>query len=276
MRFGSDSRGQPGPAPLYRPQRIGDSNALCSGPRAADLRGKSREQVASADSARADSAVAPYAPPNRARAQPKSHVTGPTALCCGSSGTSEAVRRGSGGRGVQAVQDRYLATRGVELFDRGARCVGSDAGGVGTTSRRHAERPGSTPWVWTMRARGGRTSAARRSTSSSGVNGTPAVPSAHRRLKITRISPAEVSSSRLRARAGRAKYRHRRSRSPASRPPTAMPPCSVYPPHVAHGGGSAYVRPRCTWNRRARRPPETADRPSTDAACISSRRGMST
>jgi ABC-type oligopeptide transport system ATPase subunit len=32
-------------------------------------------------------------------------MTGPTAVCCGLGGYGEAVRRGSGGRGVQAVQD---------------------------------------------------------------------------------------------------------------------------------------------------------------------------
>jgi hypothetical protein len=47
--------------------RIGVSNALRSVPRAADFHSESRESVAGADSARADSAVVPRAPPNRAR-----------------------------------------------------------------------------------------------------------------------------------------------------------------------------------------------------------------
>jgi hypothetical protein len=51
-------------------KRIGVSNAVRSVPRAADLRSESRESVAGADSARADSAVVPRAPPNRARAHP--------------------------------------------------------------------------------------------------------------------------------------------------------------------------------------------------------------
>ena len=125
------------------------------------------------------------------------------------------------------AQVRYLASLlGFAVFDSAGRCD-SDAGGAGTTARRHAERPASTPWVWTRCARGGGTSAARRSTNSSGVNVTPAVPSAHGRLKVTRRSPAGVSLRRARASAGRARYRHKRSRPPRSRPPTVTPPCRV-------------------------------------------------
>jgi hypothetical protein len=51
-------------------KRIGVSNALRSVPRAADFHSESRESIAGADSARADSAVVPRAPPNRARAHP--------------------------------------------------------------------------------------------------------------------------------------------------------------------------------------------------------------
>jgi hypothetical protein len=42
-------------------------------------------------------------------------MTGPTAVCCGSGGYGEAVRRGSGGRGVQAVQDGGIGVGGVLL-----------------------------------------------------------------------------------------------------------------------------------------------------------------
>ncbi|MFT6142892.1 MAG: hypothetical protein ACJARS_000371 [bacterium] len=123
-----------------------------------------------------------------------------------------------------SAQVRYVAARpGFSLFDSAGRCDG-DAGGAGTPSRRQAERPASTPWVCTRGARGGGTRAASRSTNSSGVNITPAVPSAHGRLTVTRMRPVGVSSSRVRARAGRAKYRHRRSRPPASRPPLVTSP----------------------------------------------------
>jgi hypothetical protein len=128
-------------------------------------------------------------------------------------------------RHSSSAQVRYRALRqGVDPFDRGARCVGSDAGGVGTTSRRQAERPASTPWVCTGLARGGGTRAAPRLMNASGVNVSLAVPSAHGRLTVTRMRPAGVSDRRARARAGRARYRHRRSRPPASRPPTVTPP----------------------------------------------------
>jgi hypothetical protein len=61
-----------------------------------------------------------------------------------------------------SAQVRYLSSLpGFALFNSAGRCD-ADAGGAGTTSRRQAERPASTPWVWTRCARGGGTRAARR------------------------------------------------------------------------------------------------------------------
>jgi hypothetical protein len=59
----------------------------------------------------ADSVVAPYAPPKRARAHPESHVTGPTAVCCGSGGGDDVVGWASRRGGVQAVEDAQRGTR---------------------------------------------------------------------------------------------------------------------------------------------------------------------